>query len=113
MYYLGGRRVWSAGGGVLVGVEQVGQLLLDRGCVGEHALGSGAAFGAVVVEQDGFLDAGEFGQEFTHRQVQTGVFGLAAHEVRDGEGKDAVEHVDSDLLVGPVVQGAERHDVGV
>jgi hypothetical protein len=41
-------RGWSAGRGVLVGVEQVGKLLLDRGCVGEHALGSGAAFGAVV-----------------------------------------------------------------
>jgi hypothetical protein len=49
MYYLGGRRVWSAVG-VLVGVEQVGQLLLDRGCVGEHALGSGAAFGAVTLK---------------------------------------------------------------
>jgi hypothetical protein len=50
-----------------VDVEHVGQLLLDGIGVGEHALGSGTAFGAVVVEQDGFLDAGEFGEQFADR----------------------------------------------
>jgi len=36
-----------------------------------------------------------------------------AHEVGDGQGEYAVEDVDTDLLVGPVVHRAERHHVGV
>jgi hypothetical protein len=97
----------------LVDVEQVGEALLGGVHVGEQAAGAGASFAAVVVEQDGFADAGEFGEEFAHGQVQAGVFGFAAHQVRDGEGEDAVEDVDADLLVGPVVQRAEGHHVGV
>jgi hypothetical protein len=93
--------------------EQVGELVLGGVHVGEQSLGSGTAFAAVVVEQDGFADAGEFGEEFTYGQVQAGVFGVAAHEVGDGQREHAVEEVDADLLVGPVVHGAERHDVRV
>ena len=72
------------------------------------ALGAGSAFAAVVVEQDGFADAGQFVEQFADGQVQAGVVGLAAHEVGDGEGEDAVEDVDADLLVGPVVHRAEN-----
>ena len=104
---------WSAGGCVAVDVEEVGQAFLGGGGVGEHASGAGAAFAAVVVEQDGFADAGEFGEQFAHRHVQSGAVGLAAHEVGDGEGQDAVEDVDADLLVGPVVHRPERDHVWV
>ena len=49
MYYLTGRWVGQRVGGVLVDVEQVGQAVLDRGGVGEHPAGTGAALAAVVV----------------------------------------------------------------
>ncbi len=38
---------------------------------------------------------------------------LAAHQVRDGQSQDAVEHVDPDFVVCPVEHGAEPDDVGV
>ena len=40
-------------------VEQVGQALLGRAQLGEHALYAGTTLAAVVVEQDSLLDAGE------------------------------------------------------
>ena len=67
----------------------------------------GATFAAVVVEQFGFFDAGEFVEQFAHRHVQAGVGGVAAHQVGDGQGQHAVEHVHPDLGVGPVVHRAE------
>src|SRR6266702_3494529 len=97
---------WSAGRCVAVNVEQVGQALLGGVHVGEHAPSPGAAFAAVVVEQHGFLDAGQLGQQLADRQVQAGVVGLAAQQVGDGQGQHAVEDMDADLLVGPVVHGA-------
>ena len=51
----------SAPGGVAGEAEDVGELVLDRGGLGEHAVGSGLA-AAAVVEQDGLADAGEFGE---------------------------------------------------
>jgi hypothetical protein len=107
--------VWlgSAGGCVAVDVEQVGELLLGGGHVGEHAAGAGAAFAAVVVEEHGFLDPAEGGEEFGDGQVQSGVLGFAAHQVGDGQREDAVEDVDADLGVAPVVDGSEGDDVGV
>jgi len=59
----GGFRVlpMSAPGGVAGEAENAGELVLDRGGLGEHAVGSGPA-AAAVVEQDGLADAGEFGE---------------------------------------------------
>jgi hypothetical protein len=73
------------------------------GLIGEawHPHDAGSALAAVVVEWDGFADAGQFVDEFADGQVQAGVFGGAAHEVGDGQGEHGVEHVDADLLVGP------------
>ena len=62
VYYLSG----SAGRRVALEREEVVELVLLGGHAGEHALGAGAPLAAVVEEQDGFLDAGEFGQQFTH-----------------------------------------------
>ena len=39
--------------------------------------------------------------------------GVAAHQVGDGQGEHAVEHVHPDLGVGPVVHRAERDHVRV
>ena len=95
-------RVGSAGGGVAVDVEQVGELVLSGCGLGEYAAGAGSALAAVVVEQHGLLDAGQDGEQFAHGQVQSGPVGFAAHQVCDGQGQDAVEDVDADLGVGPV-----------
>jgi len=100
VYYLSG----SLGGGVAVEVEQVVELLLGRGHLGEHAAGAGASAGGGV-EQQGFLDASEVGEQFAGAEGHAGVGGFAAHEVDDGEGGDAVGDVDADLLVGPVSYG--------
>ena len=59
----------SAGGCVLVYVEQVGEMLLGGAHVGEHALHAGPSLAAVVVEQHGFFDAGKFVEQFAYRQV--------------------------------------------
>ena len=60
----------SAGGCVLVYVEQVGEMLLGGVHVGEHALHAGPSpLAAVVVEQHGFFDAGKFVEQFAYRQV--------------------------------------------
>src|SRR5664280_773917 len=103
----------SAPGGVFVEVEEVEQSRLGGVGVGEDALGSRPAFVACGVEKDGFLDAGEVGQELADAEVQPGLVGLSAHEVGDGQGQDAVEDVDSDLGLGPVEHRGEPDDVGV
>jgi len=41
------------------------------------------------------------------------VVGLAAHQVGDLQGEDAGEGVYADVVIGPVVHGRERDDVGV
>ena len=60
------RRGRLAGGCVAVDAEEVGEAVLGGGGVGEHAAGAGASFAAVMVEQDGLFDAGEFVEQFTH-----------------------------------------------
>ena len=60
----------SAVGGVGVESEELGQSRLGGVGVGEDALRAGSAFVSGGVEQDGFLDAGEVGQEFADAEVQ-------------------------------------------
>src|SRR5665647_367377 len=103
----------SALWGVGVEVEELEQSLLGGVGVGEDALGAGSAFGPGGVEQDGFFDASQVGQEFADAEVEAALVGLSAHEVGDGEGEDTVENVDSDLGVGPVEHWGEPDDVGV
>src|ERR1019366_6793192 len=81
----------SASGGVPVKAEDAGELVLDGGGVGEHAVGPGPAPDAGV-EQDGLADAGQF----------AGLGGAAAHEVGELEGEHAGEDVDDDVVLGPV-----------
>ena len=73
--------------------------------VGEDALCAWSALVPGGVEQDGFFDAAQGGQEFADAEVEAGLVGLSSHEVGDGEGEDAVEDVDADLGLGPVEHG--------
>src|SRR2546426_2958098 len=114
LYYLSGcgwRRAWRWGG---VGgeVEELVEAVLDGVHLGGHATGWGPPAGGGV-DEDGLLDAGQGGEHFAHAHRVAGLGGLAAHEAGDGEGEDAVEGVDADLLVGPVPHGTEADDVGV
>src|ERR1035441_6552587 len=77
-----------------------------------HAAGFGPAAGGGV-DQHGLLDSCQGVEQGTHRQVQAGVPGCAAHQVCDLQGEHAGEHVDADVRLGPVVHGAEGDDVGV
>src|ERR1019366_6440954 len=74
----------SSSRGVGVEPEDVVEAFLGGVGVGEDALGSGTAFVPGGVEQDGFLDAGQVGQELPDAEVQAAVVGLSAHEVGDG-----------------------------
>jgi len=65
------------------------------------------------VEQDGFFDAAEVVEELADAEAQAGAGGFAAHQVRDGQGQNAVEDVHPDLAVGPVEHRVEPDDVGV
>src|ERR1035437_6656131 len=56
--------------GVGVESEDVVEAFLGGVGVGEDALGAGTAFVPGGVEQDGFLDAGEVGQELPDAEVQ-------------------------------------------
>ena len=62
---------------------------------------------------DGFFDAAEGVQQFADGEVESGVGGLAAHQVGDGQGEHAVEDVHPDLLLGPVEHRGERDHVAV
>jgi Domain of unknown function (DUF4158) len=93
-------------------VEDRRELVLQAVGLGEHAAGLGSASGGGV-DQHGFADAFELVQQLAHGQVQPGVFGLQAHQVRDLQGEDAGEHVDADVVFGPVEHRGERYDVRV
>jgi hypothetical protein len=51
----------------------------------------------VVPGSASFRWVGVLVEQFAHRQVQAGPVGVAAHQVRDGQGEHAVEHVHPDF----------------
>src|SRR5260370_41129014 len=69
-------------------VEDFVELLLVCGELGGHAAGFGAAAGGGV-DEDGFADAGELGEQPADGHGQSRPGGVAAHEVRDLRGQDA------------------------
>src|ERR1019366_4220495 len=87
-------------------VEDLGELVLGFGGLGEHPAGFGAA-ASRGVDQDGLGDAGELVEEFSDGQVQPGAGCFAAHQVGDLQGQDAGEGVDPDVVLGPVVHWGE------
>ena len=74
--------VGLAAGCVAVEVEEVVEALLGGVAVGDDAACSGSA-AVALVEEDGFFDSGEGGEESTHGEVESGVGGVAGHEVGD------------------------------
>ena len=56
---------------------------------------------------------GQLGEQDADGQVQPGPGGAAAHEVGELEGEHAGEHVDADVVLGPVEHRAEGGDAGV
>src|SRR5258708_4693016 len=102
----------SSSGSVPVKAEDAGELVLDGGGVGEHAVGPGPA-PVAGVEEDGLADAGQFAEQGADGQVQSGLGGAAAHEVGELEGEHAGEDVDADVVLGPVEHRAEGGDAGV
>jgi hypothetical protein len=102
----------SAAGCVAVEFEQVVQPSLGGVEVGDHASGAGSS-AVGLVEQHGFLDAAQVAQQPADGQVESGVVGVAAHEVGDLQRQRAVEGVHADLVLGPVVHRRERHHVRV
>src|SRR5258708_15044554 len=99
----------SSSGSVPVKAEDAGELVLDGGGVGEHAVGPGPA-PVAGVEQDGLADAGQFAEQGADGQVQSGLGGAAAHDVVELEAEHAGEDVDGDVVLGPVEQRAEGGD---
>lgn len=69
---------WSPSGEV----EDFAELVLGFGGLGKHPAGLGAASGRGV-DQDGLFDAGELVEQVADRQMQSGLVGLAAHQVGD------------------------------
>ena len=99
-------------GGVAVEVEEVVEAFLGGVEVGGDTVCSGSA-AVSLVEEDGFLDAGEGVEESGYGEVEADLGGASAHEVGDLYGQDAGEAVDTDLVVDEVEHGGERHDFGV
>ncbi len=82
-----------------VQAEQVEQALLGGVHIGQHVPGSGPTPRALV-EQDGLLDPGQGCQQLPHADGDARLGGLAAQQVRHGQGEHAVEGVHADAAVG-------------
>ena len=90
--------------GPLGEVEDLGQLVLGGGGRGEHSAGFGTPAGRRE-DHDGLLDLLEMVEELPDREVQAGLLGLPAHEVRDLQRQDTGEGVHADVVLGPVMHG--------
>jgi len=65
------------------------------------------------VECDDFADIGEALDHLSDAQVDTCLVQLTAQQAQDHQSQDAIEGMDSELLVRPVVGRAEGEDMGV
>ena len=74
---------------------------MGGGGLGEHPAGFGSSSGGGV-DQQGLLDAGQGVEQLADAHGQSGLVGVAAHEVGDLQGQYAGEQMDADVVVGPV-----------
>ncbi len=65
------------------------------------------------IEGDDFADIGEALDHLSDAQMDTCLVQLTAQQAQDHQSQDAIEGMDSELLVRPVVGGAEGEDMGV
>ena len=65
------------------------------------------------IEGDDFADIGEALDHLSDAQVNTRFVQLTAQQAQDHQSQDAIESMDSEFLVRPVVGGAEGEDMGV
>jgi len=65
------------------------------------------------VECDDFADIGEALDHVSDAQVDIGLVQLTTQQAQDHQSQDTIEGMDSELLVRPVVGGAEGEDMGV
>jgi hypothetical protein len=72
----------------------------------------GFSFGSSI-ECDDFADIGEALDHLSDAQMDTRLVQLTAQETQDHQSQDAIEGMDSELLVRPVMGGTEGEDMGV
>ncbi len=65
------------------------------------------------IECDDFADIGEALDHLSDAQMDTRLVQLTAQQAQDHQSQDAIEGMDSELLVRPVMGGAEGEDMGV
>jgi len=76
-------------------------------------LGAGGFSLGGGIECDNFADIGEALDHLSDAEVDTRLVQLAAQQTQDHQSQHAIEGMDSELLVRPVVGGAEGEDMGV
>ena len=80
---------------------------------GEDRAGTwGLSFGSGV-ERDDLADIGEAFDHPGDAQMDPRFFKLTAQQAQDHQSQDAIEGMNSELLVGPVVSGPEGEDMGI
>ncbi len=65
------------------------------------------------IECDDFTDIGKALDHLSDAQVDTRLVQLTAQQAQDHQSQDAIEGMDSELLIRPMVGGAEGQDMGV
>ena len=63
------------------------------------------------LEIDDFADRGQFSIEGLQTELQTGPAGFAVQQPGQGRRHHAVESMNADLLIGPVIQGLPADEV--
>ncbi len=63
--------------------------------------------------EGGFADRGQFPAEGLQTELQTGPAGFAVQQPGQGQGHHAVQSMNADLLISPVIQGLPADEVGI
>jgi len=80
---------------------------------GEDRAGTWGLFFGSGVEGDDLADIGEAFDHSTDAQIDPRFLKLTAQQAQDHQSQDAIEGMNSELLVGPVVSGPEGEDMRV
>ena len=86
---------------------------LFRISFGEDGAGTWGLFFGSGVERDDFADIGEAFHHSGDTQMDSRFLKLTAQQAQDHQSQDAIEGMNSELLVGPVVSGPEGEDMRV